>query len=108
MYLVHPTEPPFANHLPDFFFWTLAATRRCDSKRTQPVLRLQNKFIKYIDFAKSIMNSLPEEKVPVDLLDTHLFVKSCDMLEGYSHRVDEEYLREATETLESCNISKVR
>ncbi|CAM9279340.1 unnamed protein product, partial [Ectocarpus sp. 8 AP-2014] len=64
------------------------------------------KFIKYIDFAKSIINALSPEKVPADLLDTHLFVKACDMLEGYSHRVDEEYIKAASGTLESCAMAK--
>ncbi|CAM9691032.1 unnamed protein product [Ectocarpus sp. 6 AP-2014] len=66
----------------------------------------EDKFIKYIDFAKSIINALPPEKVPADLLDTHLFVKACDMLEGYSHRVDEEYIKAASGTLESCAMAK--
>ncbi|CAM9794065.1 unnamed protein product [Ectocarpus sp. 4 AP-2014] len=66
----------------------------------------EDKFIKYIDFAKSIINALPREKVPADLLDTHLFVKACDMLEGYSHRIDEEYIKAASGTLESCTMAK--
>ncbi|CAM9974786.1 unnamed protein product [Ectocarpus sp. 13 AM-2016] len=66
----------------------------------------EDKFIKYIDFAKSIINALPQEKVPADLLDTHLFVKACDMLEGYSHRVDEEYIKAASGSLESCTMAK--
>ncbi|CAM9560265.1 unnamed protein product [Scytosiphon promiscuus] len=44
----------------------------------------EERFNKYVDFAKSIVKSLPPEEVPADLLDTHLFMKACDMFCGAS------------------------
>ncbi|CAM9823163.1 unnamed protein product, partial [Hapterophycus canaliculatus] len=44
----------------------------------------EGRFKKYIDFAKSIVKSLPPGEVPDDLLDTHLFVKACEMFGGPS------------------------
>ena len=71
----------------------------------------QEKFNKYIDFAKSIMKVLPPEEVPTDLTDTHMFVKACDMFDGYNHHLGEEDLRDAMGAVsgdcEAVSLSKV-
>ena len=60
-----------------------------------PAAVLQGTFSKYIDFAKSIMNSLPPEDVPTDLRDAHMIFKSCDLLNGFYYELGEEDLRDA-------------
>jgi len=73
----------------------------------------QDKFNKYIHFAKTIVRALPQEEVPVDLTDTLQFMKACDMFVAYHHKLDEEDLKDAEETVangyESCSsMAKVR
>lgn len=48
---------------------------------------LQVKYNKYTDFAMTIMSRLPEENLPMDLSDTHLFIKGYDLLEGNDSRI---------------------
>lgn len=59
---------------------------------------MQDKFNKYIQFAKSIMKALPSEEIPQDLSDTHLFVKICDIV-GYQQRFDEGNLTDVAATV---------
>lgn len=58
-------------------------------------MSLQKKFNKYIDYAKSIMRALPAMEVPTDLTDAHMFVKACDMFDGFYDQLDEEDFRDA-------------
>ena len=71
----------------------------------------QEKFSKYIDFARSIMRALPAEEIPADLADAHMFVKACDLFDGFYHQLGEEDLRDAMGALsgdgEAVNLAKV-
>ena len=64
----------------------------------------QDKYVKYIRFAKSIMKTLPSDKVPEDLADTHLFVKVCDIV-GYQQRPDNVSLTDVATTAENGHES---
>ena len=55
----------------------------------------QEKFNKYIDYAGSVMRALPVAEVPMDLADTHMFVKAGDTFDGFYDQLDEEDLRDA-------------
>lgn len=59
-----------------------------------PIL-LQEKFCKYIDFAKSIVRALPPEEIPTDLTDAHMLYKVSYMLDGFYDQLGEEDLRDA-------------
>eukprot|EP00903_Cladosiphon_okamuranus_P014222 g13213.t1 len=63
----------------------------------------KEKFNKHIDFAKSIMKALPPGEVPIDLTDTHMFVKACDMFHGLNRHLDQEDLREAMGAISGKN-----
>jgi len=54
---------------------------------------LQDLFNKYTQYSKSIMSTLPPKEVPVDLTDSHLFVKACDVV-GSQEEFDENVLRD--------------
>lgn len=74
---------------------------------------VQEKFNKYIQFAKSIVSALPPEEVPVDLTDSLQFIKACDVFVEYHQRLDEDELRDVEETVasgyEPCSsMAKVR
>lgn len=85
----------------------------CLADPTPPVVlfALQEKFSKYIDFARSIMRALPPEEIPTDLADAHMFVKACDLFDGFYHQLGEEDLRDAMGALsgdsEAINLAKV-
>ena len=72
---------------------------------------LQEKFSKYIDFARSIVRALPAEDIPADLADAHMFVKACDLFDGFYHQLGEEDLQDAVGALsgdsEAVNLTKV-
>ena len=72
---------------------------------------LQDKSSKYVVFAKSIMKALPPEQIPVDLADTHMFIKACEMSAGFHDQLGEEDLRDAmgsvSDSAESVSLSKV-
>lgn len=57
------------------------------------------------------MRALPAEEIPVDLADAHLFVKACDLFDGFYHQLGEEDLRDAMGALsedgEAVNLAKV-
>ena len=55
--------------------------------------------MKYMQFAKSIVSALPPEEVPVDLIDTHQFIKACDLCITYHHRLDDRGVRDVEETV---------
>ncbi len=59
----------------------------------------QDKFNKYIHFSKTIVGALPPEEVPQDLTDTLQFIKACDMFTAFHHKLDEEDLKDAEETV---------
>jgi len=60
----------------------------------------QDKFNKYIRFAKTIVEALPPGEVPVDLADTLEFMKACDMFVAHEHdELGEQYLKDAEETV---------
>lgn len=63
-----------------------------------PLLR-QKKFNNYIDFARSIMRTLPAEEVPSDLTESHIYVKACDLYDGFYDQLGEEDLRDAKAVL---------
>jgi len=52
----------------------------------------QDKFNKFIRFAKTIVGALPPEEVPVDLNDTLQFMKANDMTDH--HKLEEEDLKD--------------
>ena len=65
----------------------------------------QEMFTKHIRFAKTIMSALPPGEVPVDLKDTHLFVKGCDVIyhqRGLDKTVVRDVATTATSDYESC------
>lgn len=56
---------------------------------------LQETFSKHRDFAKSIMNVLPPDEVPIDLMDAHMIFKACELFDGFYYQLGEEDLRDA-------------
>ena len=72
---------------------------------------VQEKFNKHVQFAKSIVSALPPEEAPVDLADTHQFIKACGIFVAFNHHLDKDELRDAEETVangyEPCS-SKVQ
>eukprot|EP00752_Nemacystus_decipiens_P005075 g4606.t1 len=76
----------------------------------QNFLGNEEKFGKYIDFARSIMRAFPSEDIPTDLADAHMFVKACDLFDGFYHQLGEEDLKDAMGALsgdsEAVNLVK--
>lgn len=71
----------------------------------------QEKFSKYIDFARSIMSALPAKEIPMDLADAHMFMKACDLFDGFYHQLGEDDLRDAMGAVSgdtvAVNLTKV-
>ena len=66
---------------------------------------IQKKFNKYIDFARSIMRTLPAEKVPPDLTESHIYVKACDLYDGFYDQLGDQDLKDAKAVL---GLAKVK
>lgn len=59
------------------------------------MLVLQEESNKYIGSATSIIEALPPEEVPADLMDAYMFIKASDVCDGFFDELGEEDLRDA-------------